>query len=236
MRAAAGDYAARRPALPLGLTLGLHLLLVLAWLLRPATPARDDAARLVSVLIPVLAPRTRLEPVAPVKPQAPPLRVPAAVAPSPAMAGPGSAAPEPEPEPLSEPEREAPAPIVDPFAGAAPAPPSLSADSELLGRARRAAGPIDRTLRGGKSEVPKEADTPWARLQRAADAAHAAPIFAETRDRYTSPDGTVIYRARQGKRQTCRQSGSVNFLPGGASGANLAGDVPCPKGAQWDRY
>jgi hypothetical protein len=232
MQASASRLARPRDALPLGLTVGLHLLLVLAWLMRPMPSRQREDAGLVSVMIPVLVPAPA--------PRAPRQRIvraarparatngPPAAAPAPASAAPASVAPEPEPE------RQAPA--AEPFAGAAPAPPSLSGDSELLGRSKRAAGGIDRALRGGKSEVPMEPDTPWARFRRGLEAAHVEPLLSEIRDSYTAPDGIVIYRARQGGRETCRQTGSVNFLPGGASGAGLAGNVPCPKGVKWARY
>lgn len=93
------------------------------------------------------------------------------------------------------------------------------------GLAKRQAGRVDRQLRGGKSGVPKEADTPWARFVRGVDDAHIDTSTTGGLDSYTSPDGVVIYRLTVGKRVTCSMTGGIG----------RAGKVNCPAGVPWHR-
>jgi hypothetical protein len=103
------------------------------------------------------------------------------------------------------------------------------------GLAARQAGRIDRELRGGKSGVPLQADTPWSRFGRALEAAHIDHSMSVLEDMYTSPDGVVYYRFRQGKQTRCRRSGGVSIgITGNSMGSlNDAGSTECPKGATW---
>jgi hypothetical protein len=93
------------------------------------------------------------------------------------------------------------------------------------GLAKRQAGRVDRQLRGGKSGVPKDADTPWARFVRGVDDAYIDTSTTGGLDSYTSPDGVVIYRLTVGKRVTCSMTGSIG----------RAGKVNCPAGVPWHR-
>jgi hypothetical protein len=109
--------------------------------------------------------------------------------------------------------------------------------------ARQQAGRIDRELRKGKPGVPTEADTPAARFQRGLESAHIDRSLTLQSDTYTSPDGVVIYRFRQGNRFRCRRAGGVGMplagMPGTGSitagGAGAAGATDCPKGVVWNQ-
>lgn len=125
-----------------------------------------------------------------------------------------------------------------------PATPSTSTSTSTLdtgtlaggiaaGIARHQAGRIDHELRGGKSGVPLQADTPWARFGRAVEAAHIDRSMSVREDETTGPDGVVIYRFRQGNQTRCRRAGGVGLGIAGASGVNDAGSIPCPSGAVW---
>lgn len=122
---------------------------------------------------------------------------------------------------------------------APPAPPASAADMARLatepatgaggsftaGLAKRQAGRVDRALRGGKSGVPQEADTPWARFVRGLEDAHVDTSTTGGLDSYTSPDGVVIYRLTVGKKVICTMTGSVG----------KAGPVNCPSDVPWHR-
>jgi hypothetical protein len=126
---------------------------------------------------------------------------------------------------------------------ATPAAPASPQGGFTYGLAKRQAGRVDRELRKGKPGVPTEADTPWARFQRGLDSAHIDRSLALQSDTYTSPDGIVIYRFRQGNRVRCRRAGGAGMplrgMPEGSSlsipGSNAAGDSDCPKGVVWNR-
>lgn len=113
----------------------------------------------------------------------------------------------------------------------------------MAGLARHQAGRIDRELRKGKPGVPAEADTAMARFQRGLESAHIDRSLTLQSDTYTSPDGIVIYRFRQGNRFRCRRAGGVGMplagMPGTGSitagGAGAAGDTDCPKGVVWNQ-
>jgi hypothetical protein len=124
-----------------------------------------------------------------------------------------------------------------------PAGPASTRGGFALGLAQHQAGRIDHELRKGKSGVPDEADTPWARFGRGLGAAHIDRSLTLQTDTYTSPDGVVIYRFRQGDRVRCRRAGGVGMplrgMADGASaamaGANSASAGDCPKGVTWNR-
>jgi hypothetical protein len=116
----------------------------------------------------------------------------------------------------------------------------------MVGKARRDAIAVDRELRKGKSGVPEEANTPWARFQRAAEGAYKDRSLTVTSESYTTPDGQVIYRFRRGGKYFCRSSGGVPPKIGGAvgggevlfdaqGGEGRAGQVRCPGQAEWKR-
>ena len=113
----------------------------------------------------------------------------------------------------------------------------------MAGLAKQQAGRIDRELRKGKPGVPTEADTPMARFQRGLESAHIDRSLTLQSDTYTSPDGVVIYRFRQGNRFRCRRAGGVGMplagMPGTGSitagGAGAAGATDCPKGVVWNQ-
>jgi hypothetical protein len=112
-----------------------------------------------------------------------------------------------------------------------------------VGLAKRQAGRIDRELRKGKPGVPAEADTPLGRFQRGLESAYIDRSLTLQSDTYTSPDGVVIYRFRQGNRYRCRRAGGVGMplagMPGTGSitaeGAGAAGATDCPKGVVWNQ-
>jgi hypothetical protein len=109
--------------------------------------------------------------------------------------------------------------------------------------AKRQAGRVDRELRNGKPGVPAEADTPSGRFQRRVESAYIDRTLTLQSDTYTSPDGVVIYRFRQGNRYRCRRAGGVGmplrgFADGASAnlpGASSAAETDCPKGVTWNR-
>ena len=134
-------------------------------------------------------------------------------------------------------------PVDAPSDTAMPAAPASTQGGFAYGLAKRQAGRVDRELRKGKPGIPTEADTSWARFQRGLDSAHIDRSLTLQSDTYTSPDGVVIYRFRQGNRVRCRRAGGAGMplrgMPEGSSlsipGANAAGDTDCPKGVTWNR-
>jgi hypothetical protein len=214
----------RESPLPLALTLLLHAVLLLAWMQgRTVRRAPDLPQREISILLPARA--------APARPRVPPpVRRPVTRAPAPA-GPPAMPAPAPTAPPVAAP---APQP-------AAPALPPTPSGADIAARARRDAGRVYAELSGGKSAVPDNPDTAWSRFANGVDGAHIESARTETMETYTSPDGVVIYRFRQGNRVRCRMTGGVGLgIPGGytlgqqlagagsAGGAGNAGFVPCP--------
>jgi hypothetical protein len=234
----ASPGALRLPApagkrLALALTLGLHLLAALLWLqerrVRPAGPPQ-----VVSILLQPAAPARPASASPPLPPQARPEVPPRAAAPATAdLSAPVANSPAPA---TAAPQQAEPA--ADPLADPAPAAPAVDmrpGGSFGLDIAKRQAGRVDRELRKGKSGVPLEADTPWARFRRGLEAAHVEPGMGVQLDSYTAPDGVVIYRERVGNRTFCRRSGSVGLGVAGTAGVNDAGNIRCPSGVQWKR-
>jgi hypothetical protein len=190
---------------PLALTLGLHLLIALAWLARPSPPPRDAGGEVMSVLVrmpaPALLPKPVPIPPARVRHRDEPVQVPFA-------------------PPAAMPIPSAP---TDPVAPSIPAPSSAPTASDLLARARQQAGAVDRELRDGKPEAPISASGAQARFERGIARAFVDRSHTAVMDIYTSPDGEVTYRMRMGDKILCRKSGSV--APGleYSEGARLAG-------------
>lgn len=221
-----------RPALPLVLTLAVHLLLALAWLhVRPQRGDGADAPAVMSFLLPPSAPVPKAAPRAPAVARARRARPVRAPAPASFPAAP------------STPDERAAA-VASPAPAEAPAAPSAA---DIVARAKRDVGPIERALRGGKPGVPDQAETPWGRFRLALESAHVENPRTPAMDSYTWPDGTVIYRMRVGGRVICRTGGGIGppgversagaLLAGAGSrgGIDIAGSVSCPTGVHWER-
>lgn len=236
-----------RPWTPLALTLGLHLLLVLAWM----GGAGRDALR---------APPQRAS--LPVWVRALPMPETAAPAPAPALQVPARAV-RPPPRPSAPPAVALPAPAADDATPAteaalasaprpAPsAPPAATAESpglsgDLLATSKRMAGAADRALHdvanAGATPITAEPDRKWERFAEAVGGARIAARGAVTLDSYTAGDGVVIYRKTVGGRVRCHASGSVGGtvigIPGstGRADSRSAGSVSCPTGVSWTRH
>lgn len=212
---------------PLALTLGLHLLLVLAWLLQPARESAPPPGERETMLVmvrpppaPLSPPRTehRAEPRAeprlarrpraqtPVRPQ-----VPAQQAPTPEVTS--------EAQPITPPVEAGPA--------TAPLP------GELLATSRRMAGRIDRELSSGGSPISAEPERKWERFAGMMASARTSAGTAVSLDSYTAPDGVTVYRKTVGERVRCYVSGSVGGI--GPADGRSAGNIPCPTGVRWTR-
>jgi hypothetical protein len=118
----------------------------------------------------------------------------------------------------------------------APAPPAISA-GELLERARRDVGKIDRELRGGTPPVAAvRPDTAQARFERAMAGAWKDRSQTMVVDRYMSADGVVVERVSRGGDARCHMSGTVNFVPGILHDGSRPQTVSCPPaGSGWTR-
>lgn len=221
-------YAAPRSWTPLALTLGLHLLLVLAWLTSThGGRALDPPQRAFTFVL--------LQPPAPLKPAPDPLprlplprsRLPASMQTStPVVTAPAAAAPSPDAAPASAPQ-------------AAPAPAAAKAlPGDLLKSSRAMAGRVDRELRNGASPISAEPERKWERFAEAFAAARTGSDNNVTLDSYTSPDGVIIYRRTTGGKARCYRSGSVGGLVTGFGNADLHGAsiMACPAGASWTRH
>lgn len=224
----------RAPAGPLALVLGVHLVAAWWWLTSSATmPALPGAATALRELfiVPVLPPM-RPAPPPPIEVAAPVVKpsAPARIAPIPV-------APSPSPDP-------APAAVDDVVAKPSSQGEAAPAESTAA-RALRAAGAADHALRGGKAVPLSPADTPWNRFVQGVEGARKDTSRTLKSETYTAPDGTVIYRFRQGGRVWCRTGGHVRPLLGGAEGGGAAqfdrrgsegaaGTTPCPSQAQFE--
>lgn len=222
----------RASAAPLALVLGVHLLAAWWWLTSSATmPALPDAgAALRELFVLRVLPPVRGAPPPPYA--APPARKPAVPVRRPA----------PSTAPLAAPAPEAAEVAVE-------ADPSVqgeaSAAESFAARARRAAGAADHALRGGKAVPLSPADTPWNRFVQGVAGAHHDTSRTVVSETYTAPDGTVIYRFRQGGRIWCRTGGHVRPRIGGAEGGGAelfdrlggegaAGSIACPGQARFE--
>ena len=123
-----------------------------------------------------------------------------------------------------------------PITEVAPTPPAISA-GELLERARRDVGKVDRELRGDTPPVPLvRPDTAQARFERAMAGAWKDRSQTMVVDRYMSADGVVIERVSRGGDAKCYMSGTVNFVPGILHDSSRAQTVSCPPaGSGWTR-
>lgn len=226
MRIGVAAGSATRPWTPLILTLGLHLLLVLAWRWQVQTaPVAALSERLIELV--QVRPPPPSAATTPPRPLPPPRKTIAPPAPVAA----------PPPLPVEAPPTDEAAAAQAPPAPAEPgneAPVTLAGE-ELLSAARRSAAAFDREQRKGKSGVPLEADTPWSRFRAGLAAAHVDRSLSMRMEKYESPDGVVIYRTTQAGRQSCHMTGAAVFGPGRAGGGSAAGSVACPTGVRWER-
>lgn len=240
MRADAGLMPRRAPGWPLAATLGAHLLLAWWWFDATsvrALPSIVPALReflVVPVLVPPPAPESSSPAPIPRSSARSPARPPVEAQPvttAPAIA------------PLAESAAEA---YPDPLAQPAPQDDAASEEATLAGRARRAAGGVDRELRNGKPAPLEPTDTPWKRFASAVEGARKDTSLTLTSETYTSPDGTIVYRFRKNGRYYCRTGGGVRpgmfGAEGGgavlfdkAGGGGAAGLVPCPSQAEFKR-
>lgn len=224
-----------RPWTPLALTLGLHLLLVLAWFGAGQADMRGGLRRepppRVSVFVPV-------QPLSPPRPQALPdtppsprqLRRPARTAPAP---------PAPDvPSITVQAPVPAPAPVDADTAAVPQEPASTALPGDLLTTSKAMAGRIDRALRKGASPITAEPERKWERFAEAVAGARTGATRVVTLDSYTSPDGVIIYRKTVGNRVACYRSGSVGGLVTGFGSADGqgAGSTDCPSGVRWTRH
>ena len=206
---------------PLVLALGLHLLLVLAWLLRPAVRVTElSPTERETMLVMVKPPRpapaaspqplprplNRSRPTPRMKPSAPPEQptAPDAVA-------------RPEPVPASGESGAVPAPL----------------PGELLAASRRMAGRISREMHIGSSPITTEPEQKWGRFDAMVADARAGASRSVSLDSYTAPDGVIVYRKTVGDRVRCYVSGSVGGI--NTADGHSAGNIACPTGVRWTR-
>ncbi|HEX9171883.1 MAG TPA: hypothetical protein VF861_04410 [Telluria sp.] len=208
-----------RRSLPLALTIAVHLLLLACLYLarRAPPPAASTGPRLTMLALirpavpPTVQPRTQIPEVrSAVRPQAP-----ARVA-------------HPAPIVVAQTPAQADAPAAD-----ALAPPPVAGD--LMERAKRDAGKIDRELRAGKP-VTLSTDSPRARFERIMASAYIDSSNTMTVDRYQSGDGVTIERVTRRGKSSCYMSGTVNFVPGILKDSSKPQTVSCPpSGDGWTR-
>lgn len=208
---------------PLALTLGLHLLLVLAWWWRPGLPLPAMAPGARETVLVMVKPPPRPAPAAVSRPVLQPRPAARARARPPAVpAQPAAADTVPAPEP----------PPVPAEVGAEPAPAPLP--GELLATSRRMAGRIDRALRKGSSPISAEPERKWERFASMVAAARTNPGNGVSLDSYTGLDGVTIYRKTVGGRVSCYRGGSVGGI--GPADGRSAGNVSCPTYVRWTRH
>ena len=218
-------WAASRSWTPLALTLGLHLLLVLAWLTGVRAPAPEPAPRASTLVLVQSLPRPAPQPAAATPPTRVRTRQPTAfVAPLPELAAPSAAPPSSNPEPASEPQPDA--------------TPGPALPGDLLTSSKAMAGRVDRELRKGSNPITAEPERKWERFAEAFAAARSGAAGSVTLDSYTAPDGVIIYRKTVAGRTSCYRSGSVGGLVTGFGNADGhgAGRTTCPSNVSWSRH
>jgi hypothetical protein len=244
---AAGFPTRNRAAL--ALIFGMHMLALFAWLEQHRV-SLPDAPHAVSIMLRPPVPQRKPEPTEPPAPAAPSPRRTLPPLPE-VFGGPAHPPSKPLPETPAETPAGTPAKSPPPTPAAAPAledarPPATVQDAIRaqkdaegglgLSLSKHQAGRIDRALRGGKSGVPDEPDTPMGRFRRGLERAYNDRSRTVIEDSYTSPDGVIIYRRRIGNKSICYRSGSVSPLGmHGMEMPNEAGNVTCPSGVQWKK-
>lgn len=237
----------RTPGWPLGVTLGLHLLLGWWWLqatgvrVLPAVVSAPREFIVVAVLTPAPS-RSSASPSAPAAAASPRPRAAQAVPARAVPAAPSVALPPITPAPAdSAPPAATSEPAADPFPT-----PSASAqeriatgDDSLASRGKRTTGAVDHELRKGKLAPLDPGDNKWQRFAQAVGDARVDTSRTLTSESYTAPDGVIVYRFRQGGRTWCRTGGDIRPSPFGAQaggaalfdkagGGGFAGTVRCP--------
>jgi len=237
----------RTPGWPLGVTLGLHLLLGWWWLqatgvrMLPAVVSAPREFIVVAVLTPAPS-RSSAAPSAPAAAASPRPRAAQAVPARAVPAAPSVALPPITPAPAdSAPPAATSEPAADPFPT-----PSASAqeriatgDDSLASRGKRTAGAVDHELRKGKLAPLDPGDNKWQRFAQAVGDARVDTSRTLTSESYTAPDGVIVYRFRQGGRTWCRTGGDIRPSPFGAQaggatsfdtagGGGFAGTIECP--------
>jgi hypothetical protein len=242
--AGAAGFSPRNRA-ALALIFGMHILALLAWMQQ--RPVRlPEAPHVVSILLrPPAPPQREPEPPRAAPPSPRPMLPPTfdvfgGPPPSPAKPAPETPAEVPAEAPAPSPP--APAPGLDGARAPTTVQDAIREQKEAgggfgLNLSKRQAGRIDRELRGGKSGVPDEPDTPMGRFRRGLEAAHVDRSKSVHFDTYTSPDGTIIYRKRIGKGASCRRGGNISPLGMRymVMGNEAGDDVPCPSGVEWKK-
>jgi hypothetical protein len=232
-------YPSARPWTPLALTLGLHLLLVLAWLAGArGAPGREPASKPAPASVLVL-----LRP--PSLPRAQPEPPSAAAQPSLHLARPvplaarAATAADPTPAPaVSPPTSDATASTDVQAAPAQADTASAALPGDLLATLKAMAGRADRELRKGAAPITAEPEPKWEHFGQAFAAARKGASGSLTLDSHTAPDGVIVYRKTVGGRVSCYRSGSVGGLVTGFGSADGhgAGNTTCPTGVSWTRH
>ena len=231
-------YGKARPWTPLALTLGLHLLLVLAWLGAARGDLRREPPPRVSMFVPVqpLSPARR-----PVPEEAPAperVRPPVLAAPVLPSVGPSDVTVQAPAAASQSPDADLADPPQEPAHDQAQQAGTPRTPGDLLASSKAMAGRVDRELRKGASPITAEPERKWERFAEAFAAARTGADRTVTLDSYTSPDGVVTYRKTVGNRVACYRSGSVGGLVTGFGPADGqgAGSTSCPSGVRWTRH
>ena len=214
----------RRPLAPLALTLGLHLLLVLAWMSAPPGIQREVAGPVSTFVLVQPTPASRPKPAASVAIPRPRARLPVLV---------------PVPMPAPAPATTDTTDTTEPPEAATPAEALAAAlPGELLAASKRMAGGLDRELRKGGSPgispIAAEPERTWERFAAAFAVARTGVRRDTILESYTAADGVIIYRKTVGERVACYRSGSVGGL--GPADGQSAGKTSCPTGVSWTRH
>ena len=249
---AAGVLTPRRtPGWPLGVTLGLHLLLGWWWLQATGVrvlPETVSAPR-EFIVVAVLAPAPSLSSTAPAAASS---SRPRAAQAFPARAAPPAPPVAPQPITPAPADSAPPAATSEPAAEPFPTPPgsaqdtAVTGDDSLASRGKRTAGAVDHELRKGKLAPLDPGDNKWQRFAEAVSNARVDTSRTLVSESYTAPDGVVVYRFRLGGRTWCRTGGGIRPSPFGAQvggatsfdtagGGGFAGTIECPTRVQFKR-
>ena len=220
---------------PLVLTLGLHLLLVLAWLLRPGVQAPPPAPGERQTTLVMLAAPPRAAPAVVPRPTLPPRLAPRVRTPTTPTQPP--AADTSEAQPIPAPVEAVKEAAMDATSEATSEATSAPVPGALLASARRMAGRVDRELGNGASALGAAPERKWERFADTVASARIDTGSGVSLDSYVAPDGVTVYRKTVGNRVRCYRSGSVGGLVGssGTADGHSAGNIACPTGVRWTR-
>lgn len=213
---------------PLALTLGLHLLLVLAWLMRPGAPFVMPAAlarETVLVMVTPPAPRTPAPLPRPVLRESMPKAARPLIPPiTQSIRRPVLPQPAPEQPAATE-------PVESELVQSAPAPAAIPGD--WLAASKSMARRIGAEAGQDSKPIGAEPERKWERFADTVGAARRSGSMGGTLDSHTAGDGVVTYRKTVGLRVRCYRSGSVGGI--GPADGQTAGNVACPTGVRWNR-